>query len=97
MAAVPALGADAGVERGKALAEQYCARCHAIGMSDTSPYPPAPLWREVVQTRDIDAFALAFQEGRLVHHEGQQQMPDFVFSPEQIADLIAYIKTLRID
>lgn len=93
--AAEAQDASARIAHGRALAEEHCARCHAIGATGDSPYAPAPPWREAVESGNIDVFAQAFAEGRLVHHEGQQTMPDFMFSAADIADLIAYIKTLH--
>jgi mono/diheme cytochrome c family protein len=39
--------------------------------------------------------AEAFAEGILVGHKGEKQMPEFVMTPDQIDDLLAYLKTLE--
>ena len=61
---------DASAARGKAVAEERCAGCHAIGPSGMSDNPRAPLWRELVATNDADALKRSFSEGKLVRHEG---------------------------
>jgi mono/diheme cytochrome c family protein len=85
----------AAIGRGKALAEAQCAQCHAIGATGMSPYPAAPIWREMVQTKDTDELATLFGEGKLIHRDGIASMPEFTLTPQQIGELIAYMKTLR--
>lgn len=86
---------DASAARGKAIAEERCAACHAIGPSGMSDNPRAPLWREFVSVNDADALKLSFSEGRLIRHEGPDPMPEFTYQPGEIDDLVAYMKTLR--
>ncbi|MFO1236273.1 MAG: cytochrome c [Alphaproteobacteria bacterium] len=88
-------GEAAAAARGKALAEAQCAQCHAIGPTGLSPYPAAPLWRELAETRDTDELAQLFGEGKLIHREGTLSMPEFMMTPQQIGELVAYMKTLR--
>ena len=77
---------------GKAIAEEKCARCHAIGKTGTSPLAQAPLFRDVVKRYPVDNLAEALAEGITVGHEA---MPEFELSPEQIADLLNYLATLQ--
>jgi mono/diheme cytochrome c family protein len=88
-------GEAASAARGKAVAEAQCAQCHAIGTTGLSPYAPAPVWREMATTNDLDDLATRFSEGRLIHRPGPVAMPEFTFTPQEIADLIAYMKSLR--
>lgn len=81
--------------RGKAIAETQCAQCHAVGPTGLSPYAPAPVWREMAATNDMDDLAARFSEGKLIHRPGPVAMPEFTFTPQEIADLIAYMKSLR--
>ncbi|MCE9523015.1 MAG: cytochrome c, partial [Alphaproteobacteria bacterium] len=83
------------VERGRALVQARCSSCHAVGPMGDSPYPPAPPLRTLNDKYDVEGLAEAFAEGILVGHKGLRQMPEFVFPPEEIDDLIAYLKSLR--
>ena len=84
------------VERGKAFAQQNCARCHAIGMEGASPYAPAPPFRTLHERYDVGDLAEAFAEGIIVvHNGGGEQMPEFMLEPAQIDDLIAYLRSLQ--
>jgi mono/diheme cytochrome c family protein len=80
------------VAEGRHLVETNCARCHAIGRHDKSPYAPAPPFREVVKRYDSEALAEAFAEGVVTGHP---EMPEFEFSTEQISALIAYLNSLK--
>jgi mono/diheme cytochrome c family protein len=86
---------DLAISRGKAIAEAKCSTCHAIGPTGTSPQAQAPAWRDLIANRDADELAKAFSEGRLVHRSTTIAMPEFMFSPQEIGDIIAYMKALR--
>lgn len=81
--------------RGQALAQERCASCHAIGPEGLSPAPPAPVWREMAEANDLDQLGRRMSEGKLIHSSGTVSMPEFTFTPGEIGDLIAYMKTLR--
>lgn len=83
------------VARGQALVEARCSGCHAVGATGDSPYPAAPPLRALHMKYDVEGLAEAFAEGILVGHRGQQQMPEFVLAPEEIDDLIAYLKSFE--
>lgn len=78
-------------DEGRALAEQHCARCHAIGRDDTSPLPPAVPFRELPRRYPVEQLAEAFAEGIVTGHP---DMPEFSFEPPQIGALLAYIGSL---
>lgn len=78
--------------RGLAFVQANCARCHAIGPADESPYAPAPPFRTLAAKYDVEGLAEAFAEGIEVGHRGQQEMPAFELSPAEIDDLIAYLR-----
>lgn len=80
------------VQRGKALVEQNCARCHAVGKTGDSPNPLSPTFREIVQRYDPDELQEALAEGIVTGHDN---MPEFELKPPQINDLIAYLKSLE--
>lgn len=79
------------ITRGKALADANCTRCHATQAGQTSSHPSAPSFATLFTSYPPDYIAEAFAEGVFVGHG---DMPAFEFSPEQINDLVAYLKTL---
>lgn len=83
------------IERGRVYAQRHCATCHAIGPSGSSPYAPAPPFRTLHERYDVEALAEALAEGMIVGHGGARQMPQFVLSPAEIDDLLAYLKSLE--
>ncbi|NOT39830.1 MAG: cytochrome c [Alphaproteobacteria bacterium] len=83
------------VAKGRAFAQANCSGCHAVGPAGVSPYAPAPPFRTLHERYDVEGLAEAFAEGILVGHKGEKQMPEFVMTPEQIDDLLAYLKSLE--
>jgi cytochrome c len=83
------------VARGRAFVKERCSSCHAIGRAGRSPYRPAPPLRTLNTKYDVEGLAEAFAEGIIVGHKGERQMPEFVLQPNEIDDLIAYLKSLR--
>lgn len=80
---------------GRAFAQKNCSTCHAVGATGTSPYAPAPPLRTLHKKYDVEGLAEAFAEGILVGHKGPRQMPEFVLTPEEIDDLLAYLKSFE--
>ena len=89
--AAPAAAQD--ISHGKALVEKNCARCHGVGASDKSPLENAPEFRTLGQRYPVDALEEAFAEGIVTGHPG---MPEFTATPEQIADIVAYLSSLQL-
>jgi len=85
-------GGGVDIDAGKRLAEQLCARCHAIEISGNSPFAPAPPFRILPQRYDLENLAEALAEGIAVGHEA---MPQFEMSPEQIDDFLGYLESLN--
>lgn len=83
------------VERGRAFAERHCSTCHAVGRTGSSPYAPAPPFRTLHERYDVETLAEALAEGIVVGHGGARQMPQFVLTPTEIDDLLAYLKSLE--
>jgi cytochrome c len=82
----------ASVERGRGFAETNCMRCHAIGVTGDGPVAKAPPFRTLHNRYPIENLEEALVEGiRTAHPE----MPQFEMDPEQINDLIAYLKSLE--
>jgi mono/diheme cytochrome c family protein len=89
--ALPAL-ADGATERGKALLEANCARCHAIEETDKSSHPDAPAFRTLSKRYPITDLEEALAEGLSTGHP---DMPEWIASPDQIEAIIAYISSLQ--
>lgn len=85
---------DKGVAHGMSLVKLNCASCHAIGETDKSTHPEAPAFRTLSDCYPLDALEEAFAEGIVTGHP---DMPEFVATPVQIADIIAFIETLNPD
>lgn len=75
-------------EKGKALAEISCARCHAIEAEGDSPLAEAPPFRDVMKLYKAVMLEEALAEGIVTGHA---DMPEFVFSAQEVSDLTAYL------
>lgn len=90
-AAAPAADA-ASVRQGQQLAKLYCASCHAIDKVSPSPLTIAPPFRELHNRYPIETLEEALAEGIMTGHP---TMPQFQFDPDQIADFLAFLRTLE--
>lgn len=90
----PAAAADERADRarGAQLVQRNCAGCHAVGTSDASRNPAAPPFRELHRRYEIDHLAEALVEGMLAGHPA---MPEFRFPPDDVAAIIAYLKSIQ--
>jgi len=89
--------ATTAVQRGKQFVDKNCATCHAVGLEGPSPYAPAPPFRTLHERYDVGDLAEAFAEGIIVpHKDGGRQMPEFVLEPQQIDDVIAFLRSLEV-
>ncbi|MBR1167347.1 MULTISPECIES: c-type cytochrome [Bradyrhizobium] len=88
----PALAAPTAEQRGKAFARANCARCHAIDRASKSPLEIAPPLRNLHRRYPINSLGEALAEGISTGHS---DMPTFELSPDQIHDLLSYLKTLE--
>lgn len=86
MAQVPAP-----VDRGKALVEVNCGRCHAVGKAGASPHDKAPPFRDLNRRYPVEQLAEALAEGIVTGHA---DMPQFVFEPAEVGAIIAYLKAI---
>jgi mono/diheme cytochrome c family protein len=77
--------------RGQVIAETYCARCHAVGRSDTSPLAIAPTFPEIAVRYPPEHLAEALAEGIETRH---LEMPRFRFEPPDIDALLLYLESL---
>ena len=79
-------------QRGKTFALTNCARCHSIDKVTPSPLKIAPPFRTLHKRYPIETIAEALAEGIVTGHPS---MPQFQLDPDQIHDLLAYLKTLE--
>lgn len=87
---IPAVAAD--IEHGRQLVELNCAKCHAIAADDDSTHADAPAFRTLSQSYPVDALEEAFAEGI---YSGHPDMPEFIATPEQIDDIVAYLASIQ--
>ncbi|TCT09364.1 cbb3-type cytochrome c oxidase subunit III [Tepidamorphus gemmatus] len=82
------------VETGRAIVTANCAPCHAVGHAGASPDPAAPAFRILARRWPLNHLEEALAEGIVVGHS-TVQMPEFVFDPEEISAIIAYLETIQ--
>jgi len=88
----PAVAASPDQQRGKTFALNNCARCHAIDRVGQSPLKIAPPFRTLHKRYPIETLAESLAEGI---QTGHPTMPEFRLDPDQIHDLLSYLKTLE--
>ncbi len=88
----PALAASPAEQRGEAYAHSHCARCHAIDRVSNSPLKIAPPFRTLHLRYPIETLGEALAEGI---YTGHAEMPAFELNPDEIHDLLSYLKTLE--
>ena len=87
-----AIAASPAEQRGRAFALANCARCHAIDKVSQSPLKIAPPFRILHNRYPIETLAESLAEGI---QTGHPTMPEFRLEPDQIHDLLSYLKTLE--
>src|SRR5215475_6616414 len=92
MLTTSALAASPSEQRGRTFALNNCARCHSIDKVTESPLKIAPPFRTLHKRYPVENLAEAFAEGI---QTGHPTMPEFRLDPDQIHDLLAYLKTLE--
>jgi cytochrome c len=92
LAITPALAASPAEQRGKTFALANCARCHSIDRVTQSPLKIAPPFRTLHNRYPVETLAEALAEGI---QTGHPTMPEFELDPDQIHDLLSYLKTLE--
>jgi cytochrome c len=88
----PALAASPSEERGKTFALNNCARCHSVDRVTQSPLKIAPPFRTLHKRYPVETLAEALAEGI---QTGHPTMPEFQLDPDQIHDLLSYLKSLE--
>ncbi len=88
----PAKAISAAELRGRTYAQTNCARCHSIDRHSPSPLAIAPPFRTLHTKYPLDTLAEAFAEGI---DTGHPTMPMFTLEPDQINDLMSFLKSLE--
>jgi len=92
MLITPALAASPAEQRGKAYAWAHCAQCHSIDRATKSPLRSAVPFRDLHLRYPIETLGEAFAEGI---YAGHPAMPEAPLDPDQIHDLLSYLKSLE--
>lgn len=80
---------------GQALAEQRCARCHAVGREGTSPYPGAQPFRNLGRRWRRGQLRDALRTGIIVEHDRSDvRLPPMKLSDAEIDVFLAYLNTI---
>src|SRR5215475_10219221 len=79
-------------QRGRALVERHCSRCHAIDITGSSPHPEAPPFRTLGARYPIDSLAEALAEGLVTGHP---DMPEFMFEVQDVGAILAYLNSIQ--
>ena len=79
-------------QRGKNFVVTNCSRCHSVDKVTPSPLKIAPPFRDLHKKYPIDTLQEALAEGISTGHP---TMPEFRLEPDQINDVISYLKSLE--
>jgi cytochrome c len=93
VAAVPPCSAQSpAVQRGLTFIRTHCSSCHSIDKVSPSPLRAAPPFRTLHTKYPVESLEEALAEGIVTGHPS---MPEFQLDPGQVADVIAYLKSLE--
>lgn len=87
-----AAAAKAAISRGHDFVAANCGRCHAVEPKGDSPLIQAPHFRDLAKRYPLEDLAEALSEGIVTGHK---DMPQFQLDQGQVADVIAYLKSLK--
>jgi len=79
-------------QRGLVFVRTNCSRCHSIDKVSPSPLSVAPPFRTLHERYPVESLQESLGEGIVTGHPS---MPEFQLDPGQIADVIAYLKSLE--
>src|SRR3954469_14838424 len=90
--ACPGFAASPAEQRGKTFAVTNCSKCHSVDRVTQSPLKIAPPFRDLHLRYPVEGLAEALAEGI---ETGHPTMPRFQLDPDQIHDLLSYLKSLE--
>jgi mono/diheme cytochrome c family protein len=79
-------------QRGLVFVRSHCARCHSIDKVSRSPLVTAMPLRTLHERYPVESLEEPLAEGIITGHPS---MPEFRLDPGQVADVIAYLKSLE--
>jgi cytochrome c len=79
-------------QRGLTFVRANCSQCHSVDRVSASPLKVAPPFRTLHERYPVESLARSLAEGI---RTGHPTMPEFQLDPGQVADVIAYLKTLE--
>ena len=88
----PAAALSPAEQRGKTFVVTNCSRCHSVDKVTPSPLKIAPPFRTLHLRYPIETLEESLAEGIVTGHP---TMPQFRLEPDQINDVISYLKTLE--
>jgi cytochrome c len=92
MLTTSAMAASPAEQRGRTYAQHNCGRCHSVDRVSHSPLRAAPPFRTLHHRYPIETLAEALAEGISTGHPA---MPQVELEPDQIHDLLSYLKSLE--
>ncbi len=92
IAGAPAQAQSPSVQRGQQFARANCARCHSTDKVSPSPLRIASPFRNLHLRYPVETLEEPLAEGIVTGHPN---MPEFRLEPDQIADFIAFLKSLE--
>ena len=82
------------LKNGDMLARENCAACHSTTEKGDSPNAKAPPFRTLSKRYKLEDLEESLAEGITIGHSNAN-MPHFIFEPDDISDLITYLKKLN--
>ena len=79
-------------QRGLVFVRARCAQCHSVDRVGPSPLKVAPPFRTLHNRYPVESLQESLAEGIVTGHPS---MPEFRLDPGQVADVIAYLKSLE--
>src|SRR5262245_33081520 len=79
-------------QRGRNFVVTNCSRCHAVDKVSASPLKIAPPFRDLHHKYPIETLQESLAEGI---YTGHPTMPVFQLEPDQINDVLSYLKSLE--
>ena len=92
LASASAFAQSPAAQRGLTFVRTHCSQCHSIDKISESPLAIAPAFRTLHLKYPIESLERPLAEGIIASHP---TMPQFRLEPDQIGDVIAYLKTLE--
>lgn len=92
---VPANALD-DITNGKLLATQWCASCHLVKTDQTKASAGAPPFMTLAKRSEEELARLPTFLANPAHSKPGTQMPNFNLSRQEIGDLVAYIRSLKL-